>query len=442
MATASQFRHEDVSAVPRGYKVRTVTHPSGHRVRIAYPPGPRRTGAGKLVSILHPKGENARCGFDGKSAVGSRRSAANSREERTAIIQEYKRRGMDALGSKDGGFAIRDRGFVSLRQARKETGIDMHGKRESREALPWGDYATVAMMSKSRRRANPKSKIQNPKSRTREQVEKMQKKAVRFLRDVVGDSDKADEIEGLSLPEYAERKKITLTNPEERLGKAKLIKVRRPFRKSERAWEYQGRRIVIGGHGPMPRGAVELEPGVYLDIGSGEVYRQNPQPKQRKNQAQTEAAAALYELFHGRKPKEIIELHQDVIRREDYAALGQLIEITLPDLNLVIDFEGDKVLLAASPNGKQMYVIGGNQDIHALLGKLADDEKDFLDLGEVGAVVYRTRKDFDKFEEIDYKHKMGEGGHEKPRLMYDKLNKQLYFVGGEYDASRHEGIVH
>jgi hypothetical protein len=54
---AERFRHEDISAVPRGWKVRTVKH-DGHRVRVAFPPGRRKTGSGRLVSILHPKGEN------------------------------------------------------------------------------------------------------------------------------------------------------------------------------------------------------------------------------------------------------------------------------------------------------------------------------------------------------------------------------------------------
>ena len=53
----ARFRHEDVSAVPRGWKVRTVTH-ERHRVRVAFPPGRREKGSGRLVSILHPVGEN------------------------------------------------------------------------------------------------------------------------------------------------------------------------------------------------------------------------------------------------------------------------------------------------------------------------------------------------------------------------------------------------
>lgn len=54
------------------------------------------------------------------------------------------------------------------------------------------------------------------KTKTRDQVEKMRAKAVRFSEDVLHDSDKADEIAGLSVEEYAERKKITVVNPTRR----------------------------------------------------------------------------------------------------------------------------------------------------------------------------------------------------------------------------------
>lgn len=54
------------------------------------------------------------------------------------------------------------------------------------------------------------------KTKTRDQVEKMQAKAVRFSDDVLQDSSKADEIAGLSVEEYAARKKITVVNPTRR----------------------------------------------------------------------------------------------------------------------------------------------------------------------------------------------------------------------------------
>jgi hypothetical protein len=50
---SSRYRHEDVSAVPSGWKVRTVKAGS-HRVRVAFPPGRKQKGSGRLVSVLHP----------------------------------------------------------------------------------------------------------------------------------------------------------------------------------------------------------------------------------------------------------------------------------------------------------------------------------------------------------------------------------------------------
>lgn len=43
--------------MPRGWKVRTVIS-RRHRVRVAFPPGARVKGAGIVVQVLHPSGEN------------------------------------------------------------------------------------------------------------------------------------------------------------------------------------------------------------------------------------------------------------------------------------------------------------------------------------------------------------------------------------------------
>lgn len=56
---------------------------------------------------------------------------------------------------------------------------------------------------------NPRRK----KELTRDQVESRKDKAVRFLRDVADNDALADEIDGLSVEEYAKRKGFALTNP-------------------------------------------------------------------------------------------------------------------------------------------------------------------------------------------------------------------------------------
>ena len=51
------------------------------------------------------------------------------------------------------------------------------------------------------------------KSLTREQLQSRKDKAVRFVRDVLDDPDRADEIEDEDLADYAERRHIELINP-------------------------------------------------------------------------------------------------------------------------------------------------------------------------------------------------------------------------------------
>ena len=51
---------------------------------------------------------------------------------------------------------------------------------------------------------------------TRDQVASRKDKAVRFVRDVLDDPDRADEIESESLDDYATRRRIQLLNPRTR----------------------------------------------------------------------------------------------------------------------------------------------------------------------------------------------------------------------------------
>lgn len=51
------------------------------------------------------------------------------------------------------------------------------------------------------------------KTLTRKQLKARKAQAVRFVRDVLDDDDKADDIEDASLEDYAEHRHIKLTNP-------------------------------------------------------------------------------------------------------------------------------------------------------------------------------------------------------------------------------------
>jgi hypothetical protein len=79
------------------------------------------------------------------------------------------------------------------------------------------------------------------KTKTLDQVERMQAKAIRFLRDVVGDPDKADEIEDLSPEEYAERKgaEIVEENPRHSYGLGRRREVMTKSQLEERIAELE-----------------------------------------------------------------------------------------------------------------------------------------------------------------------------------------------------------
>ena len=51
------------------------------------------------------------------------------------------------------------------------------------------------------------------KTLTRKQLESRKAKAIRFTRDVLGDPDRADEIEDETLEDYAARRRIQIVNP-------------------------------------------------------------------------------------------------------------------------------------------------------------------------------------------------------------------------------------
>lgn len=164
----------------------------------------------------------------------------------------------------------------------------------------------------------------------------------------------------------------------------------------------------------------------------------NKPRRRRRNPAlsETQQAVKLFEVFHGKEAQEVIELHESAVIRNDYAALGALdyLKVRTPIGEVVkFDFEGDGVKLASSPDGKQLYLIGGNQNLVSCLDK-DSYEKDFIDLGDALEVQYTARKIHGGFEPTSYYHKFGEqrSGSTLPRLMYDRLRKRIYFSGGEY----------
>ena len=195
----------------------------------------------------------------------------------------------------------------------------------------------------------------------------------------------------------------------------------------------------------------------------------------RRNPSGEDQAADLFEKFHQRPATGVsqLELQRGNKRRKDYTILGPLVAIgvnadatdakrhalgkknwetykvehwdKLPHLAFMTGSQvnfAKSVLddperlylqncpwLASSPNGKQLYAITPDPPEIDLRQFHTDTSKDFVDLGEATFVVYIAKKPDTPYEWV---HELGEEGGTRPRLMFDRIRKELFFIGGSY----------
>ena len=176
--------------------------------------------------------------------------------------------------------------------------------------------------------------------------------------------------------------------------------------------------------------------------------RRNPEGET----SETDQAVRLYQEFHGKDPKGIIEAQRSAAMRLDYVCLGPLLGLApyVDGLKIpspahwddggypVLEFEGVK--LAANAAGTQLYAIEGDQDLSELLEKFpdVDSSKDLVDLGPIAYVTYEARKSLDNFELVQYTHEFDEP---RPLLGFDQVKREIFFVGGRYQVNA-PGIEH
>lgn len=177
-------------------------------------------------------------------------------------------------------------------------------------------------------------------------------------------------------------------------------------------------------------------------------------------------ADAAYKTFHGKAPDRtkvktvaLIDPYND---HPDLWQLGKLKSLTVGEFvdkfegrdgehpkssdpnawATTLEFEEDNAPdLAGEPGGRQLFIVGGDQNADRYLSALrVDPGKETVDCGNVYRIEYFTRKDFDKFRPINYWHHFGEETGVQPRLIYDRTNHRLQLAGGEYVVKR-EGII-
>lgn len=167
-----------------------------------------------------------------------------------------------------------------------------------------------------------------------------------------------------------------------------------------------------------------------------------PRRAGRRRNPETESAAAakrMFEKFH-QTPSRRSKLEAiPVAVPTDLAALGKVVELHVRTPKGLDMFMPRGVTLACTPNGRQLYFVGGDQtpDLKRLG---VDGSKVHVCVGELVKLVYFTRKGFHNFEPTLYVHRMGEEGGRAPELNFDTASELLYLVGGSY-VVKPEGIV-
>lgn len=175
--------------------------------------------------------------------------------------------------------------------------------------------------------------------------------------------------------------------------------------------------------------------------------RLQPNPGQRNYADATE----LYKKFHGRGPDKVTKTGLPIAEYGSHPELGQLgrmVSLTIGDEEAEnpwkkkIEWKAAEAPdLAAEPGGRQLYLIGGSQDLNSSLEALPiDTDKDLLDLGFAFRLEYFTQKKFDNFQPVTYYHDLGEETGDHPRVVYDRVKKRIHLVGGAYEV-KPEGIV-
>lgn len=167
--------------------------------------------------------------------------------------------------------------------------------------------------------------------------------------------------------------------------------------------------------------------------------------RRRRNPAEQDAAAALYEDFHQKRADGVTTFVEEELHRSDLAELGDLVSLvvaTMSGYRATIGFDENQPKLCSSADRRQLYIKGGDQALDLGALHMSDPEwlRDDMLIGVITKLTYRTEKGFDDFRTTDYFHHLGEENGLQPFLRYDTLNRRLHITGGHYFV-KHEGIV-
>ncbi len=512
-----RYEHEEIAPQPRGWRVGTVLS-DGHQIRIAFPPGPRRRGAGRVISILHPRGENP-AAHAGKwvviycpsetpayrviqaSQYGAELQAAGCKAVYRTGSQHTAQQMADRLTDLTGKIGIgplyptkwggkNPEPFTQMMYKGFRVAFEMASSyrlgrnywnytitRDDR--LMHNEMSNTDLATLEQAQAHARAKIDgfiagrgwfsNPlESKT---IYKWQYKPVggtqwrdgsgeRFV--AVADAQNAAQLAISTQPKFGpdsagayEFRIVTIHTPGPSTAVPQWVQVgqtwsnpsysfsQEQYDKAIKWIEKAGYRAGIDFTEDVAGGVVRL---ITLNKEVAHTIAKAWRKVRRGNPAEDlDQAADLYRKFHGKDPSEVLQVQESDAARGEFTSLGDMVELivkTPGKEQYRLGFKGAGVKLASSPDGRQLYLIGGDQAFaDAQLRQLGTDAaKDLVDLGEAQAVVYQAAKDFTNFTPTEWNHRFGEDSGRRPRAFYDKLKRRIFLLGGTYRVER-PGIV-
>jgi hypothetical protein len=212
----------------------------------------------------------------------------------------------------------------------------------------------------------------------------------------------------------------------------------------------QDARLILRRESAGPRKNVEF--GEYEN---GIFHPWTRRPKTRRKHAirrrrANPSAEEIREYFSGAPVASVRVENEPHMIAGDYAQLGELLVLYVKPLAggqvRQIAFRGaPRPVVVADETARQIWFVGGDQDISGALGEFGADEQGessgvFL-LGEARRIDYKQRKAHVPDPDVDeWRHEFGEESGVRPALLFDSNARRFLLSGGEYEI-RPEGIV-
>jgi hypothetical protein len=150
----------------------------------------------------------------------------------------------------------------------------------------------------------------------------------------------------------------------------------------------------------------------------------------------------ITEEFTGTEVKWLDVYNEPHIPRGRYAYLAKLLSLHIKpakggQVQRITFGDGESApLIVSDSSAKQIYFVGGNQDVSGALeafGGFESNQAGWVELGQGRRIDYQGRKEHVADPDEDkWKHDHGEENGVLPTVLFDTRNKRLLYEGGDY----------